>query len=287
MKRLRITRKDNGAGLGDVINQINFIYRISQKINASYIHSPIISSSHNQNYDPILGLNKYPDIKKTGEETEVITIESLFLKYELGNLSDEILYEVAYDYKLSSIFLKELGLSEFSIFPWRTYFISTDLRSIDDLIHLRFGDSFCYPLAHNYFFDARYKKIIKYPAEGCNRYIWNLKNLEKCLQSLVNKQNIYIISDGIDSALRSLKWNDFGAGFPLDFVREAVLDQYNKANLLVQSYGLSIGQNDLVSDLNAVLSAKKIIATEGNFVRSINRFLKEDPVQIVDITSYK
>jgi hypothetical protein len=289
MNKIRITRKDNGAGLGDTMAQVNYIYRMAEKINAEYVHVPFVSATHDQNYDILLGLEKYPIVKKPDDITEDITIERLFSKYYSGELKFGILYQVAYDYVNANLFFEKFSLKELNYFPWRSYFEVDDaVGKIECLIHLRFGDSFCYPLSYDYYFDARNKNIIHYNNQNTTRYIWGLRDIENCLNYYRSiGQNVTIISDGVDSAIRSLAWHNYGNGFPLMYVKDVVNKTWLDANKIVTSYGLEIQVNNLSADVNKVVNAEKIIATEGSFVRQINHFLKTSPVDVIDLKSFR
>jgi hypothetical protein len=284
---LRLTRADNGSGLGDAIMQINFVYKLCQYFDCEYVHSPIESVSHASKYDEILGLHKYP--QKIGKTPLIkISVDDLRDDYKRSSLSNDFIYAVIFDYVNGDEYYKQMKLNSHEGFPWLKYFNANPVGSHSDvLIHLRFGDSFCYPLSNKYYFDARNKKICNI-RELNQRYIWSLSDFEYVLEKLYNKnKNIKIISDGIMSGYRSLDWNDWGKGFPRDYIKSVMSEVWGSAQEISEKFGLVLTESSIEDDINKIVCAEKIIATEGSFVRHVNFYLRQNHAKLFDIVNDK
>lgn len=242
-----ITRLHNGAGLGDAMVQINWVYRLAQRLECSYLHQPIRSGNHlrsvnvDASYDRILGLHLMPAPELSAEwpviEVRPEDIEALpDTLAQLRAARADALLQIHYPYRDALRWCDAWCLRDLPAFPWlscRRAVRPAGEPVVPGLValHVRLGDSMAYPLpgqrpGDDRVFDARRRCVTRRRDLPPHRQ-WSLADVRRAaLAARSQGLQWQVMTDGIGTALKLLeptRLRDL-EGVPVDDLRAAVLD---------------------------------------------------------------
>lgn len=274
-----LSRVNNDAGLGDVMNQTNRIYKLAAKLGLAYAHEPMRSRFHGESFDELLGLDRYPvHVSELALPKRLVGIRELAAGLEL---QADVVYAVAYDYTFTS----ELDKLTESMpdFPYQEYYSRKVPPLNGALVHLRLGDSHVYPLEGGGFFDARYKAMLD---TRPLRPHWTLEGLIGCIRRIGSQMPVTIVTDGVSSAHKLLHHLADGGFAEAAFLRGQIDRYFAEVETTLRSLNVGFASSTLAEVVGWMASADTIIYSDGSLAQTVNKFLRPRKAKLIALWSF-
>lgn len=300
-----VSRINNDAGLGDLIVQTNWIYRLARRFGCQYVHVPLKSLNHLKGveddcaYDRLLGLRALSisthDLPKRVVDIRPFSIELFCQEVEAaGHRSEDTHLRVAYPYVDAEQIDDHLQLMELDAFPWLHYLPACETSSVGQrttvALHVRLGDSFAYPLGDGSgrCFDARRRVIVDADQIPPQRR-WTLDDVDRVIRSVTAAgMELALLTDGIATGLKTVKSgrlrDDDAVSAPV--LLSAIQATGDRLAEMASRRGVTCITGNLGRDLSILRTAEFIVWTEGIFARKINEFLRPVGARICHVLEF-
>lgn len=260
-----LTISYNGAGLGDLLNQLTFIRSYAIANDFQFIIPKLYCSRHGVDYGSELGLINCDFYKSNLDFSDgKNSIAS-------SNLSDISLSceinPIRWDYKFGDHY-RNYGVSRIE-FPFLDFYPNKRVLSDQKIavIHLRMGDARSYQTRFG-LFDVEKLQL------GMNsRYQWTVNDLSACVKILKNQG--YVVkgfTDGTYSAEKRIRWSNSSS---LAFDKNKLIDDVISSGAgdisIVKSLfdDFVIESESISTSLQMIVNSDLVVSTSGTFANAI------------------
>jgi len=296
---MNITVKNTGCGLGDMLGRIDFVFKLSQYLNAEFYMPEVSSGLHGQNYGDFLGFYNYPltSVNWKKDRIQIDLIEFTVNKFPVVNYGENVLVEVNFNHAIANAVSNILKLDQYANFDFKAFskfYINKTSIKHEYLIHLRLGDNYIYKINDNILLDSGKRKIIPNDAYGdflLNNQ-WQLNDIDILINYFEkNRINYFFLCDGFNSIYKHIDWTK-----TVDYIdnKLEILNAINNfEGIFLDKFKsnsfFEIGNSNIVSSINHINSSENIVFTTGGFAKRVSSYLcNNNPrhINIVDMINY-